>query len=250
MLLLFVIGFQAVFAQISDKDLNYLLVRQDAVKPSQAAAYEISLIQLAQFLSDTNVKHVNYMTQIEDNNYYSHVSPLIDLNDIEAGLKTFVIGKDKSAKFDLIWADLNASIESMTYYVVKYEPELSYVPDGNIWLDEAPYRRWNYLYFEPGTEKEAEQLLLAYKNLYKNKGVKTGFRVFRGIIGLDQPVIMFTTWSKTPLNYQMELQDSIDLLGEEGTFLWLAMMDLVSATETIEGWYLPQYSFMPMAQKK
>ena len=69
------------------------------------------------------------------------------------------------------------------------------------------------------------------------------------MIGLDQPVILFTTWSKTPLDYQKELQESIDQLGDEGTVLWLAMMELVSATETIEGWYLPQYSFTPMTQK-
>ncbi|WP_163516346.1 hypothetical protein [Gelidibacter japonicus] len=248
--LFLILGFQSVDAQISDKDLNYLLVRQDDVKPSQAAAYETSLLELKQFLGNNNVKHVNYMTQVQDNNFYSHVTPLIDLNDIEGGLKTFVIGDQKSAEFDVIWSYLNSAIESVKYYVVKYEPELSYVTDGNVWLEEAPYRRWNYLYFEPGTEKEAEKLLLAYKNLYKNKGVKSGFRVFRAVIGLDQPVVMFTTWSKSPLDYQMELQESIDLLGDEGTVLWLAMMDLVSATETIEGWYLPQYSFMPMAQKK
>ncbi len=248
--MLFIIGFQAAFAQISDKELNYLLVREDVVKPSKAAEYETSLIDLAQFLTDNKVKHVNYMTQIQDDNSYSHVAQLNSMEDINGGLKTFIRGEEKSAKFDLIWDDLNESIESYNYYVIKYEPELSYVPDGKVWLDEAPYRRWNYLHFEPGTEKLAEDILLAWKNLYKNKGVKSGFRVFKGVIGLDQPVLMFTTWSESPLQYQVELQDSIDLLGEEGTILWIAMMDLVRKAETIEGYYLPQYSFLPLSQKK
>jgi hypothetical protein len=101
------------------------------------------------------------------------------------------------------------------------------------------------LHFEPGTEKEAEQILLAWKNLYKDKGVKSGFRVFKGVIGLDQPVYMFTTWSATPLDYQIELQESIELLDDDGTILWIAMMELVRKAETVEGWYLPQYSFTP-----
>ena len=158
------------------------------------------------------------------------------MDDIGGGLEAFIKGKERSAEFDLIWSDLNETIESYRYYVVKYEPELSYVPDGKVWLDDAPYRRWNYLYFEPGTEKAAEHILLAYKNLYKDKGVKSGFRVFKGVVGLDQPVYMFTTWSKSPLDYQMELQDSIDLLGDGGTVLWMAMMDLVRTVNTVEGW--------------
>ena len=73
--------------------------------------------------------------------------------------------------------------------------------------------------------------------------------MFKGVIGLDQPVLMLTTWSKTPLDYQMELQESIDLLDEEGTILWVAMMELVREVETVEGWHLPQYSFTPAEQK-
>ena len=87
--------------------------------------------------------------------------------------------------------------------------------------------------------------LKAWKNLYKNKGVKNGFRVFSGVIGLEQPVIIITTWGKSPLEYQTNLQENIELLYNEGTFLWTGMMELVRKVETVEGWYLPQYSFTP-----
>jgi hypothetical protein len=244
-IILCILGVEVTFAQISDNELNYLLVREDVVTPALAANYEAKLIDLAQFLTDNNVKHVNYMTQIQDNSCYSHVAQLNNMNDINGGLKTFIRGEDKSAKFDLIWAELNENIESFRYYVVKYEPELSYAPDGKVMLDDAPYRRWNYLHFKPGTEKLAEDLLLAWKNLYANKGVKSGYRVFKGVIGLDQPVIMFTTWSESPLKYQLELEDSINLMGEEGNILWFAMMDLVRQVETVEGYYLPEYSYIP-----
>jgi hypothetical protein len=248
--LLINLGTNVVLSQITDKSLNYLLVREDNVKPARAADYEASLSDLADFLGDNKVKNVSYMTQLQDNYNYAHVAQLNSMDDINGGLRSYIKGEKKSAEFDLIWMDLNETINSYRYYVVKYEPELSYVPDGQVWLEEAPYRRWNYLHFEPGTEKQAEEILLAWKNLYQDKGIKSGFRVFKGVIGLDQPVIMFTTWSKTPLDYQIELQESIEQLDEEGTILWVAMMELVRKAETVEGWYLPQYSFIPETNKK
>jgi len=196
------------------------------------------------------VKHVNYMTQLQDNYRYSHVSVLKDMDDINGGLKAFIKGDEKSAEFDLIWCDLNQTIESYSYYVVKYEADLSYVPDGKVWLEDAPYRKWNYLYLEPGTEKDADDILLAWKNLYQNKGVENGFRVFKGVVGLEQPVLLLTTWAESPLDYQINLQENMELLDEDGAILWMAMMELVRKVETIEGWYLPQYSFIPASIEK
>ena len=48
--MLFVLGAPVSFAQISDKDWEYLLVREDVVKPSMTVYYEASLTDLASFL--------------------------------------------------------------------------------------------------------------------------------------------------------------------------------------------------------
>jgi hypothetical protein len=64
-------------------------------------------------------------------------------------------------------------------------------------------------------------------------------------VGIEQPVFILTTWAESPLDYQLNLQENINLLGEDGAVLWMAMMQLVRKVETVEGWYLPQYSFVP-----
>ena len=245
LLLLIVIGMGEVFSQMSDDDWTYVMVRDDVVKPSMTVYYEAALTDLSMFLKDSHVEGVQYITQLQDNYHYTHITKLDNLNEMDDGLKAFIKGEKKSAEFDLIWSDLNETIESYSYYVVKYEPDLSYVPDGQLWLEEAPNRRWNYLYIQPGTEKEVEKTLKAWKNLYQNKGVKHGFRVFSGVIGLEQPVLILTTWAESPMVYQANLQDNMELLDYEGTLLWMCMMEFVRKAETIEGWYLPQYSFMP-----
>lgn len=245
LLMLIILGIDGAFAQLSDEGWKYMMVREDVVKPSMTIYYEASLSDLASFLSDNKVQGVNYITQLQDNYHYTHITSLSNLNEIDGGLGAFIKGDKKSAEFDLIWDDLNETIESYSYYVVKFEPDLSYVPDGKVWLEEAPYRRWNYFYFQPGTEKEAEQLLKAWKNLYEDKGLEHGYRVFTGVIGIEQPVVVFTTWAESPLDYQENLQDNIKLLENEGSILWMAMMEMVRKVETVEGWYLPQYSFLP-----
>lgn len=248
--LFIVLGADGGFAQLSDHNWKYLLVRDDAVSPSMTADYEASLTDLALFLDQNKVKHVNYLTQLQDNYHYSHITVLNDLKEMDGGLKSFIHGENKSAEFDLIWNDLNQTINSYSYYIIEYEPDLSYVPDGKVWLEEAPYRRWNYFYFKPGTENEARKILLAWKNLYQNKNVENGFRAFKGVVGLEQPVILLTTWAESPLDYQVNLQENMELLGDDGAILWMAMMDLVRKVETVEGWYLPQYSFLPGNSKK
>ena len=247
--LIAVLSINIALAQMDEAQMDYLMVRVDDVKPARAADYEASLTDLRLFLKDNNIKDVNYMTQLQDNYQYSHVAMLNSMDDIKGGLRAYIKGEKKSAEFDLIWSDINETLNNYRYFVVQYEPDLSYVPDGKIWLESAPYRRWNYIYFEPGTMEAAEDILRAWKNLYKAKGVTSGFRVFKGVVGVEQPVIMITTWSESPLDYQRELQESIDLLDEEGTVLWVAMMELMAKAETVEGWYLPQYSFHPEMTK-
>lgn len=244
-ILLFIFSINAVFAQLSDDNWNYLLIREDAVMPSMTLDYEASLADLTLFLEENKVKKVNYLTALQDNYNYTHITSLKSLNEIGSGLESFIRGDDESAEFELIWSDFTETIEAYRYYVVKYLPELSHVPDGKVWLEEAPYRRWNYYYFEPGREQDVNEILMAWKNLYERKGVKNGYRVFKGVIGLEQPVILFTTWAEDPLDYQQNLQETIKLLGEEGSVLWMAMLDLVRDVETVEGWYLPQFSYLP-----
>jgi hypothetical protein len=235
----------SILAQISDDNWDMLLIREDVVKTSQIVNYEEALIDLTLFLKEKKVNEVNYLTHVQDNYHYSHITVLKDLNEIEDGLNLFIDGKNTSDEFKLIWDALSETLESHWFYVVKYDHEYSFTPDGNEWLNQNNYRKWNYYYFEPGTEIEVDQILAAWKYLYKNKGVKNGYRIYRGAIGIDRPVVIFTSWAKTPLEHQQNIADNVELLGDEGSALWISMLELARKVETIEGWYLPGYSYIP-----
>ena len=232
-------------AQISDKDWDLLVIREDVVMPSATASYEGALADVTNFFKENNIQEANYITQLQDNYHYTHIFKLDNIELLDKGIMSYVSDPTKQTELQLLLDNMNSNLVSSKVMIVKYLPDLSYVPDENNWLDKEPYRRWNFFYFFPGTEKDVEKVIMTWKTLYQQKGVKYGFRVFKGVAGTDNPVYILTTWAADPLTFQQNLQENMKKLGSEGAKVWMSMMELVRDVETIEGWYLPQYSYLP-----
>lgn len=243
--ILYLLNGSVAFSQLTDETWNLMLIREDKVYPSLTEEYEMTLMDMKEFLEEKSVKRFHYFTHMQDDYIFSHVTPIDKLEDLSNGIHSFMSEQVNDPELDLIFEYLNDAIEFYRYYIVRYRPEFSYIPEGDDWGQESPYRKWTYYYFQPGTEKEVETVLSAWKKLYQAKGIKTGFRVFSGFLGIEQPVYILTTWAEDPLDYHEKLQESIDLLGDEGTVLWTKMLEFVGETKTIEGWFLPQYSYAP-----
>ena len=231
-----------VVAQTDDVDWDVLLIREDHVKPSLTNEYEASLTDLKNFFESRPEYDFNYFIHLQDNYYFSHIIPLDSPDQFEEGMLETLLASTEDQMLELIWDDLNSSIETSRHYLVDYRPEYSYLPEGDNWLDGVPYRRWNYYYFLPGTEKEVEELFEAWQYLYKDVEARSGYRIYKGLIGQEQPLYIFATWAADPGDYQDRLQENMELFGQNGSILWMKMMDLVRKVETVEGWYLPQYS--------
>lgn len=235
----------SIFAQISNDNWDLILVREDKVYPSLTNDYEITLSDLKSFLDDNKVEGFNYFTHLQNNFIYSHVTPIKELKDLNNGISEFFAKNINNPDLDIILNNLSNTISSYNYYVVKFKPELSYIPKEDNWMVKNQYRKWHYFYFYPGTSTSVEEVLAAYKKLYTDKGIKMGFRVFAGFLGVKQPLYILTTWAESPLDFQTDLEKASSLLGEEGANLWQLLMGYVQENDTIEGWFLPQYSFAP-----
>lgn len=240
-----ILNSQLAFSQLSDKKWDLMLVREDKVYLSMTQEYEASLTDLKNFLTEKNVTSFNYFTHMQDDYFFTHVTPIHQLKDLSKGIQSFMAKEVKDPELDLILDYLNESIEFYKYYIVQYQPELSYIPKGDDWGNSSPYRRWNYFYFQPGSEMEVETILFAWKKLYQKNEIDAGFRVFSGFLGVEQPLYLLTTWAENPLDYHQNLQNASSGLGEEGAALWVALMEYAKEVKTIEGWLLPQYSYAP-----
>ena len=244
-LILLQIRNDVVWAQLSDSDWNLMLIREDKVLPSNTAAYESSLMNLKNFLERENVKNFNYFTHLQDDYNFVHITPVRNLNDIGKGIHELISKETSNQEYERILEYLDQMTESYRYYIIQYKPALSYIPPGDDWEKGIPYRKWTLYHFKTGSEKEVEEILSAWKHMYKDKQIKTGFRVFAGFLGVEQPMYILTTWAADPLDYHEKLQRTIGQLGKEGAVLWTKMMENVTEAEEVEGWFLPQYSYAP-----
>ena len=232
-----------VDAQQTDNQWQFMLVREDKVKPSSLIDYENGLFDMKSFLEENKVEDFFYFTHLREDYTFMHITTIDQLSDLNKGIFEYVKQKVNKPEFELIWSDITASIDSYRYYLIKYSHDLSYVPETNDWEIGLPFRKWNYYYFKPGTDKEVKAVLAAWRQLYKDSGIKNGFRVFAGSIGLEQPLFVFATWAEDPQGLQINLQENMKLLGDRGAALNAKMLEYVERVESYEGWYLPQYSY-------
>lgn len=240
--LMFLLANGFVSGQSSESDWNMMLVREDNVIPSLVGNYEASLMDLKEFIIEENVEDFQYFCHMQDDYCFTHVIPVNSCEDV--GYMKFAswVQRMSNPEADLIYADINGSIESSRYYMLQYNPYLSYVPESENWIEGLPYRKWSFYYFYPGTEDDARALLSAWQGLYMKKNVAGGFRVFEGYLGTEQPLFVFTNWAEDPKDHQEKLYQTMEALGEESIILYQALMQYVRKVETVEGWYLPQYS--------
>lgn len=246
MLLIFLLNFNSYSQQLTS-DWDLVLIREDHVKPSMTEEYEMALSQLKSFLEEEKVKDFGYFTHLQDNYHFTHVAPITQLGDLHKGMLNYVAQKVNKPELNLILENLNSTIENYRNYIVQYKPELSYVPDTNMWEEGQFYRRWNFYLFSPGSEHEVEMIFRSWKALYKNHEIKYGFRVMKGFIGVEQPLYILITWAEDPLVYQNNLHRIMEKFHQEDAgalSLWSKMMESAKEVETTEGWYLPQYSYI------
>jgi hypothetical protein len=241
----FAFGMQTCQSQTADENMELLIIREDKVRLSMAETYELALLDLSSFLDEQNEKNIHYLTHVLDNYLYTRISPIKELADYEDGIQEYIEGKKQSGEFNFIWGVMMETLVSYRSYVVGFDKEYSYLPEGSTWLEGQPYRKWNYYYFSPGTKKEVDKILAAWKALYEKNDIKTGYMIYRGMLGIDQPLVIFTSWAKNPLEHHQEVDANSKLLGEEGSALLLGMLELANRVETTEGYFVPEFSYQP-----
>jgi hypothetical protein len=230
------------FSQNLDK-MNLMVIREDRVSPALTEDYEMALMDLKEFLTEKNIQGFNYFVHLREDYVYTHVIPVDRLEDLSNGLHSFIAKKINDPELDIILDYLNDATESNRYYITQFRPELSYIPGELDWGDKITYRKWSYYRFESGSEDEVENTLLAWKKLYGQNGIKMGFRVYSGFIGIEQSTYILSTWAEGPLEYHQNLQAASEILGPDGASMWAKMMAEISEVEVVEGWFLPQYSY-------
>ena len=108
---------------------DLILVREDIVKPYLADEYEYALMDLAAHFAENGEKDIRYITHIQDNFHYTHLSEIDHLDDIQSCMFACTHGKEKSAECSLIFEVMHKAVEPSRAYIVELDEDLSYIPD-------------------------------------------------------------------------------------------------------------------------
>ena len=112
----------SVFSQLSDEKWDLMLIREDQVDPSMTEDYEMSLMDLKNFLTEKKVKGFNYFTHLQDDYIFAHVTPIDHFKDLGKGIQSFMAKKVNDPELDLILDYMSDAIEFYRYYIVQYRP--------------------------------------------------------------------------------------------------------------------------------
>jgi hypothetical protein len=133
------------------------------------------------------------------------------------------------------------------YYTVRllwYMPELSYLPETYVdGYEDFTFLEWNFAYIEKGTEEAFMEVCKEWVDLYKKYDVNRPFFTFRGDIGIEAPMFLWTIWGKNHIEYFTYGKKNNELMGEESGPLWEKTVDMFRKFESKTGYLRESLSY-------
>ncbi|MDH5715701.1 MAG: hypothetical protein OEZ30_09070 [Candidatus Aminicenantes bacterium] len=124
--------------------------------------------------------------------------------------------------------------------------ELSYSPETpRPRSEQRNFVYWTYLYVEHGKEKEFEEVLKAWVELYKSKNISHGFATYMGSIGNEMPLYVIAESAKSAAAFYSQEDETFKLFGEEGQALMKKTWALLRKFEIKIGNRRPDLSYRP-----
>lgn len=143
-------------------------------------------------------------------------------------------GIDPSEKF--------RGLSTMSHFVVKWNEELSYHPEGMEQDESNVFYEWMFCYLKSGHEKEAAAACKKYMEFYDSIDETFSWDIFEVVLGEQAPcwIIAFNDESEAAMRAtEADLQKKY---GNEFQKLWFEMAKHMENTSIQKGWYMPDWS--------
>ena len=225
---------------------QYFVLHQEKAKPSMIKEYESTTKEFVALVKANKAKmpHFSFNAFVSPDFLYSYVSPIPNLAGMDA------INGDFGALFQAAGpalSDLNkrggVAMERVDETVIQRLPELSYAPaEPRLESGRARYYHYGFYYVIPGREPEVEALGQEYLKLFKAKGVKNGYTIYKAVMGADMPYYFVSEGALDAAEFQVEDAKTAALVGPELAALGARLMALTRRYETREAVPRPDLS--------
>jgi hypothetical protein len=138
------------------------------------------------------------------------------------------------------------SLESWSLGVYMARPDLSYVPENpRLQEGEGTFVHWTIIRLRlVDDEEKIYDILRRWAELYKNKGIRDGYRISVSIIENDMPVMVVARDARDEADYYENRKRIEEQLGGESESLWKEFSQYVRSKETIYARYIKEHSYM------
>jgi hypothetical protein len=151
------------------------------------------------------------------------------------------IGMDK---WEEMMAPGEEAIERVEVFHVAKRADLSYVPENPRLKDEEiEYIHYGFYYVIPGKQKEIEAIAQEFAELYKSKGIDTGWSIYESVTGSDLPVIVVAQGARSAADFHSNRERLHELLGEDAKKIGMKLGATVRRMEFKEGTPRPDLSY-------
>lgn len=195
---------RGVSAQPAEGPLH--VVHEERAKPSKIAEYEAANKDFQAMVKKNLAAMPNFRytaLQGEDFTWY-FVAPIKGFAGMDAIGKDFAaLAQAEGARFADLMKRGGATMEYMKDWVVMELPTLSYQPaTPRLKPEELKLFRYDYYYVMGDKEMEAEAVAAEFAALYRSKNMPNGYRVFKGVAGIETPVIIVESGGKDAADLQ------------------------------------------------
>jgi hypothetical protein len=182
-----------------------------------------------------------------DYHYYAFI-PIKSYADIDIAKKELGdIGQKMGAdNFNKLIARRSAAIQHHSYFVIRYLPELSYIPSNpRNRPEEELFRHWLFCY--PNLEKENEwrAVISKFRDVYKKTNYPFTENIYTVELGSDLPLYIFEERGTKWLDFYSSLNEAFKILGSEFTSLMPSFQETLRKIERRDGTYRPELSYIP-----
>jgi hypothetical protein len=245
-LLLFFCAVGNITAQESSTDPVMFLVHEDVVYPYMADQYESTIKEFKELLTSNKVDEMSFNTAQIEYFTYTYLTPVTNFEGLASYMASgeSMMEKVGAEKFADVMKNFDGCYSSHKNYMLNLRNDLSYIEKQGLDPEEGlNFRHLDFFHVLPGKAEEFTEVLKEWKALYEAKGIEQGYRVYFGGMGLDLPLVLMVSPSKSRSQWAMESDEQDEILGEDWNRLISKTMALVWKFEHKNGMMRPDLAY-------
>ena len=239
-LVMLLFAFNTAIAQ--DEQPKMFALHTDNVNFDMLKKYEDLSKEFKTYCEKYNIQGIDYATYtIEDGRYIyvSSIEKMADLDKSTLGDLDDNVGKEA---FKKLIDEMNTCYDSHSDSVIYYSQNLSYMPEGYT-TDGKNAREFHFLYYSPKNAKAMRESIEAIKNLYKTKGVKTGYKIYHSGFGNLESYYMVSIAGTDELDLAQMSKENDEILGDERNEVISNLINLTTKYDQVNGRSRPDLSY-------